>query len=220
MTFPLVFIALDGTSDGPPLTVHPVPSWAGRMPRLTSGYGPRSGGMYAIHKGADFMFPGEAGDPTNLPEGIVGARHWVMPSGRIAALASGDGVVTGAGWTNTGYHARIEHGGPWATGYMHLSRLAVRPGQKVKAGQMVGVIGYSPWKSGCMSKPGDPCKVGLNHLHWELYRHGVPVDPEVWLGPQLEKLEVRSNPLGWRTLLVAGGAVAVGIWAYRRYNSR
>lgn len=169
--------------------------------------------MYDNHWGVDIMFPGRSGEPASSPDGVKGARHWVMPSGAVAALAAGPGTVTKAGWTNTGYRVTIDHPGPWSTGYMHLSRLLVRKGQKVRAGDPVGVIGFSPWKRGCKSTPSDPCKVGLNHLHFELYRNNAPVDPEIHLGQHLESLKVVSNPLGFM-LLVKLGLVGVAAWGF------
>ncbi|HEY9607367.1 MAG TPA: M23 family metallopeptidase, partial [Allocoleopsis sp.] len=50
---------------------------------------------------------------------------------------------------------------------MHLSRIDVREGQLVQAGQKIGAVG----STGAATGP---------HLHWGLYVHGLSVDPEPW----------------------------------------
>lgn len=52
--------------------------------------------------------------------------------------------------------------------YNHLSGYRARPGQRVKEGQVVGYVGTSGWSTGC-------------HLHFEVLRNGVPVDPARFL---------------------------------------
>ncbi len=60
----------------------------------------------------------------------------------------------------------IDHGDGWETQYSHLKMgsIAVRPGQKVAAGERLGLIGMS----GNSEFP---------HLHFSLRLRGVPVDP-------------------------------------------
>lgn len=76
-----------------------------------------------------------------------------------------DGIVTMAG-RNGGYgnFVKLNHGGGLGTGYGHMSRIAVRPGQRVSRGQVIGYIGSTGLSTG-------------PHLHYELYRNGHAVNP-------------------------------------------
>jgi murein DD-endopeptidase MepM/ murein hydrolase activator NlpD len=82
-------------------------------------------------------------------------------------LAAGAGRVGEAG-PNGGYGRwiKISHSNGLATGYAHLSRIApgVRRSARVKQGQVIGYVGSSGLSTG-------------PHLHFELHRHGRPVDP-------------------------------------------
>ncbi|MCL2783628.1 MAG: M23 family metallopeptidase [Propionibacteriaceae bacterium] len=63
--------------------------------------------------------------------------------------ASGDGIVTFAGWSGgLGNYVEINHG-PLSTGYGHQSKLAVSVGQEVKQGQIIGYVGSTGTSTGC-----------------------------------------------------------------------
>jgi murein DD-endopeptidase MepM/ murein hydrolase activator NlpD len=80
-------------------------------------------------------------------------------------LAATHGQVTGAGWAGGyGRQVRINHPGGLTTTYSHMSRIAAQPGQMVRQGQVIGYVGSTGLSTG-------------PHLHYELYRGGVPVDP-------------------------------------------
>ncbi|HEX6751231.1 MAG TPA: peptidoglycan DD-metalloendopeptidase family protein [Longimicrobium sp.] len=111
---------------------------------------------------------------------------WWLPAG-TPVLAAAPGVVTFAGteapaWcpllnaTTSGRWVVIAHGlAPHAliyTQYGHFSRIAVKEGDRVAAGQPLGLSG----SSGCSTGP---------HLHFSVFRaradgHGVAVDPYGW----------------------------------------
>lgn len=79
--------------------------------------------------------------------------------------AVSDGVVTTAGRTGGfGNYVKLNHGHGLGTGYGHMSRIAVRSGQHVSRGQVIGYIGSSGLSTG-------------PHLHYELYRNGRAVNP-------------------------------------------
>lgn len=81
-------------------------------------------------------------------------------------FATGDGVVVFAGERGGyGYLVEVQHPNGYTTRYAHLSRLAVQAGTPVQQG---GVLAYSGM-SGLATGP---------HLHYEVRRHGRPVDPE------------------------------------------
>ena len=85
-------------------------------------------------------------------------------------LAAADGLVISV--TNSGaygLHTLISHGGGISTMYAHQSRTAVRVGQVVRQGQVIGYVGSSGWVTG-------------PHLHWEVHVGGVPYDPLGWFG--------------------------------------
>jgi len=79
--------------------------------------------------------------------------------------AVSDGVVTIAGrHGGFGNYVKLSHGGGLGTGYGHMSRIAVRSGQRVTRGQVIGYIGSTGLSTG-------------PHLHYELYRNGRAVNP-------------------------------------------
>ncbi len=76
-----------------------------------------------------------------------------------------DGIVDFAGWHGGhGNMVKIAHAGGLGTGYGHMSRIAVAYGTRVTQGQVIGFVGSTGLSTG-------------PHLHFEVYRGGVPVDP-------------------------------------------
>jgi murein DD-endopeptidase MepM/ murein hydrolase activator NlpD len=113
--------------------------------RFSSGFGMRRHpilGYTRMHKGVDIAAP------------------WGSP-----VFAASDGVVQIAG-RSSGYgnFVKIGHGNGYGTGYGHLSRIYVRPGEHVRRGQRIGAVGNTGLSTG-------------PHLHYELYRGGVAVNP-------------------------------------------
>lgn len=114
---------------------------------ITSGYkgGYRSGGG---HSGTDF------GVPRGTP---IYATH--------------DGVVG----TNSGgpYGNQVTiSGGPYMTRYAHLDRFAIKPGTRVKRGQLIGYSGNTGSVSG---------RGGGYHLHYEVWVNGQMTNPYGYL---------------------------------------
>jgi murein DD-endopeptidase MepM/ murein hydrolase activator NlpD len=82
-----------------------------------------------------------------------------------AVRAVGDGVVTYAGWQGGyGNVIYVDHGRNRVTLYAHLSKMNVKPGQRVESGQHIGAVGATGWATG-------------PHLHFEFRVNGVHVDP-------------------------------------------
>lgn len=80
-------------------------------------------------------------------------------------LAATDGRVSRAGWAGGyGRQVRLNHAGGLMTSYSHMSRIAVRPGQTVRQGQVIGYVGSTGLSTG-------------PHLHYELHRNGTAVNP-------------------------------------------
>lgn len=115
--------------------------------RLSSGFGVRRHpilGYSKLHTGADFA----AGSGTPV-------------------LAAGDGVVKKASrFGGYGNYIRVKHADGYDTAYAHLSRYAkgVRPGVKVRQGQVIGYVGSTGRSTG-------------PHLHYEVLQNGRPINP-------------------------------------------
>ena len=80
-------------------------------------------------------------------------------------MAAGDAVVEMAGWNGSyGNYVRLRHTPQYSTAYAHMSRVAVKKGQKIRQGQTVGYVGSTGRSTG-------------PHLHYEILANGVQVNP-------------------------------------------
>ncbi len=80
-------------------------------------------------------------------------------------VAPADGTVVSLGNDKMmGSHIVLSHGNGITTHYLHLSKFLVRAGQKVKRGDIIGLVG----KSGKAIGP---------HLHYEIRINNRPVNP-------------------------------------------
>jgi murein DD-endopeptidase MepM/ murein hydrolase activator NlpD len=80
--------------------------------------------------------------------------------------STGDGMVVYAEYATNGYgmHVIVDHGFDYQTLYAHLSKLEVRKGQRVKRGDVVGLVGNTGLSVG-------------PHLHYEVHKGEQPMDP-------------------------------------------
>ena len=84
-------------------------------------------------------------------------------------VAAADGVVLFSGWRNGyGNTIMISHGGGWTTLYAHQTDNNVSVGQEVAGGELIGWVGSTGWSTG-------------SHLHFEVRRDGVALDPAGFL---------------------------------------
>lgn len=115
--------------------------------RISSGFGMRKHpvlGYNKMHKGVDFAAP--IGTPI---------------------YAAGDGVIEESGRKGTyGNYVRVKHPNSYSTAYAHCSKIAkgVRPGTRVKQGQIVAYVGAT----GRSTAP---------HLHFEVLKDGKHINP-------------------------------------------
>jgi murein DD-endopeptidase MepM/ murein hydrolase activator NlpD len=101
---------------------------------------------------------------------ITGEREFhqgmdiVAPTGTVVRAAA-DGVITSAGRASGyGKVVDISHGYGYATRYGHLSRIAVKTGQRVRRGDTIGHVGSTGRSTG-------------PHLHYEVFKAGRRVNP-------------------------------------------
>ncbi|MFT5253401.1 MAG: murein DD-endopeptidase MepM/ murein hydrolase activator NlpD [Flavobacteriales bacterium] len=81
-------------------------------------------------------------------------------------FATGDGIITEANDRASGYgnHIVIRHGYGYETLYAHLSKYNCKTGQKIKRGDIIGLVG----STGRSEAP---------HLHYEVHKNGKVVNP-------------------------------------------
>ncbi|MBW3586314.1 MAG: M23 family metallopeptidase [Cyanobacteria bacterium 0813] len=145
--------------------VTPQKFWDGKLLRPNSGeittiYGVRRyyNGVFAqdyYHRGVDYA--GAYGSPVVAPA-----------AGRVSLVGR-----ESQGFKIHGNVVGLDHGQGVASILMHLSRIDVKEGDVVKAGQVIGALG----STGASTGP---------HLHWGFYVHGQSVDPVPWRLQEVE----------------------------------
>ena len=84
--------------------------------------------------------------------------------------ATADGVVGRSEWANGyGNLVEINHGPNLQTRYGHLSRSLVSAGQRVKRGDLIGLMGSTGRSTGA-------------HVHFEVWENGRVHNPRKFLG--------------------------------------
>ena len=87
------------------------------------------------------------------------------------AVAADGGTVIYAGWYyGYGNYVKIQHANGLCTAYGHLGAISVVKGQTVSQNQQIGLIGSTGQSSG-------------PHLHFEVIRNGVKVNPLNYVQP-------------------------------------
>ena len=117
--------------------------------RLSSRFGLRrifNGAPRAPHSGLDFAAP-------------RGAPVITAASGRVLAMDD---------YFFNGKTVFVDHGNGLLSMYCHLDRIDVQPGDTLRKGQRLGLVGATGRASG-------------PHLHWSVVLNGTMVDPELFL---------------------------------------
>ena len=87
-----------------------------------------------------------------------------LPVGTMVT-APADGIVDKAAFSRSaGYWVAIRHSGGLSTVYMHLSKISVKPGQRIKQGTVIARSGNTGLSTG-------------PHLHYEIRVNGRAVNP-------------------------------------------
>ncbi len=137
--------------------------------RTASGYGWRIDPVYNVrrfHKGMDFSAP-------------IGTD----------IFATGNGTIKFTGWQQGyGNAVIIDHGFGYETLYGHMSKILVKRGQKIKRGDVIGLVGNTGKSTG-------------PHLHYEVHYKGTVQNPQNYyfldLSPEEYDLMVQlSNNTG------------------------
>ena len=117
-----------------------------QLKHMASGFGFRLHPIYKtykMHTGIDFTAP-------------TGTPIYATGNGRVALVELG-----ARGYGN---HVVLNHGFGYQTLYGHMSRVKVRPGQKIMRGQLLGYVG----NTGLSAAP---------HLHYEVIKGGKKINP-------------------------------------------
>lgn len=110
-------------------------------------------------------------------QGVPGSYHSGLDIARgngVPYVAPADGVVVLAAskpFSLEGNLVIIDHGMGLNSAFLHSSRLAVKQGDRVRQGQLLGYIGATGRASG-------------PHLHWSLKWQDARLDPLLFLPPQ------------------------------------
>jgi len=115
-----------------------------------------------------FIRPIKGGYTTSRFSGGHRGLDLVVPSGS-PIYASDGGTIIYAGYSGSyGNHVKIKHSDGFVSLYAHMSSISVSYGEKVFQGQEIGKVGSTGNSTG-------------PHLHFEIMKNGVLVNPESYL---------------------------------------
>jgi murein DD-endopeptidase MepM/ murein hydrolase activator NlpD len=147
--------------------------------------------------------PGGLGDRFGAPRG-GGRSHTGLDfpvAGGTRVGAAGVGVTEFAGWNSGGYGnlVVVRHRLGYTTWYAHLSTITTWVGEQVQGGTRLGYVGSTGNSTG-------------PHLHFELRKNAVPVDPMPYL---LTAVATRRGSTGGGAA-AASCAIRAPLLKYRR----
>ncbi len=113
--------------------------------RVRRAFAPRGGKSF--HDGIDIL----------SPQGAA-----------VRASAAGTVIFAGDGPKEYGKTVIVHHGNRWTTTYSFLERITVKDGERVRAGERIGIVG----ETGLATEP---------QLHFEIRRERAALDPRRYL---------------------------------------
>jgi hypothetical protein len=188
--------------------IKPVPG-----ARVTAGYNAVGGAHSSPHKGIDYGVS-------------IGTKVIAAASGTVKSASGSTANTYGQkGSRSFGLRVVIDHGNGYTTTYAHLSSAQVSGGMQVQQGQVIALSGNSGYSTG-------------PHLHFQVEKNGVPIDPNSVMGSGTGVVTTEGNassqsgytgdtstssiigeintgenvvsaPPGYSGAAIAGGAVAV-----------
>lgn len=107
---------------------------------------------------------------------------YAAPSG-TPVMSIGDGTVlsAGRGSGGAGNTVKVRHNSVYTTAYLHLSKFAVKAGQRVSQGQVIGYVGMTGTATG-------------PHLDFRVWKNGSPVNPLTLESPPSEPIMPENLP--------------------------
>lgn len=97
-------------------------------------------------------------------------------------MSTANGVVELAGYTaGNGNHVKIKHDRTYSTQYLHMSRILVRRGQRVRQGQIIGKVG----STGLATGP---------HVCYRFWKNGKQVDALKLKLPNSTPMSTKNKP--------------------------
>lgn len=131
------------------------------LTKLVSGFGIR---INPFHKGNYHHRGADLAAPRGTSVVATG-------NGKVIGVKKGSSLQAGYG-----NYVEIDHGNGLVTRYAHLDDVTVRPGQQVRKGFTIGTVGMS----GGTIAP---------HVHYEIIRQGLPVNPVPYMMQNLNSAE-------------------------------
>lgn len=119
--------------------------------------------------------------PVQLKWKAHNGTDYAAPTG-TPIMTTAAGVVEQAGYTaGNGNFVKIKHDRTYSTQYLHMSRILVRRGQRVKQGEIIGKVG----STGLATGP---------HVCYRFWKNGVQVDALKLKLPNSQAMEGRNLP--------------------------
>lgn len=119
----------------------------------------------------------------NQPKNPHSGLDIAAPAGTpIQAPAPAKVIDTGNYYYN-GNSVFLDHGQGLITGYFHMTKINVVPGQQLKQGDLLGTVG----NTGRVTGP---------HLHWNVYLNHTKVDPALFIAQYIPILDARNHKKG------------------------
>jgi murein DD-endopeptidase MepM/ murein hydrolase activator NlpD len=119
--------------------------------------------------------------PVQLKWKAHNGTDYAAPTG-TPIMTTAAGVVEQAGYTaGNGNFVKVKHDKMYSTQYLHMSRILVRRGQRVKQGEIIGKVG----STGLATGP---------HVCYRFWKNGVQVDALKLKLPNSQAMEGRNLP--------------------------